>query len=266
MNEKIVLRPEDVGKWLIENFHIKYYLKEFYIYKKTGNIKGYNKISRNELRKLIEKVVTFRKKGYNDQEINTDIDKLLEERINMNENNEISMIEKGVIEYFALEDFLKCGYPTCGRIPTHYFFINDFGNIPYCKKHYDQIRNVQDFIGFGEIDEDGTPIVSCYDDGHNYIFYCIYCGENHGHGRGEGHRWAHCPNTKSPYIEKGYILRLETEDEKIERISREKEEKEEIMQAENKWKDMVLLQRLDKIIHDNVILSSYNYEIDEIDE
>lgn len=31
----------------IEN--VKYYLEEFYIYKKTGNIKGYNKIDRNEL-------------------------------------------------------------------------------------------------------------------------------------------------------------------------------------------------------------------------
>lgn len=77
--EKYNVIPEDVGKWLIENYHVKYYLKEFYIYKKTGNIKGYNKIDRNELGKLIEKIADLQKKGYNDQDIITDVDKFLEE-------------------------------------------------------------------------------------------------------------------------------------------------------------------------------------------
>lgn len=178
-------------------------------------------------------------------------------------DQEFTMVEQGEIEYFALEDFLKCGYTTCGRIPTHYFFIEQsgetVGNMACCKKHYDQIKNVQEFkiFGFEETDNNGTPIVSCYDNGRQYIFYCIYCGENHGHGRGDGHRWAHCSNINSPYKKTGYILRLETDEEKTCRVLGEEEEKREIELAEHKWKDM-LLQKLDKIVDE--ILSSYEKE------
>lgn len=177
---------------------------------------------------------------------------------------EIEMVEKEEIEYFALEDFLTCGYTTCGKIPTHYFFIEQngqtVGNIVYCKKHYDQIINVYYFknYGFGETDDDGTPIVSCHEDGRHYILYCEYCGENHYHGRGDGHRWAHCSNRNSPYITSGYILRLETDEEKASRVLEEEKRKEEIELAEHKWKDM-LLQKLGNMVDE--ISSTYEKEI-----
>lgn len=40
-------------------------------------------------------------------------------------------------------------------------------------------------------------------------FWCIYCNRNHLHGRGEGHRIAHCCNEDSPYLKSGYILKVE---------------------------------------------------------
>jgi len=37
-------------------------------------------------------------------------------------------------------------------------------------------------------------------------FYCKYCKDWHLHGRGLGHRVAHCSNPDSPYKKTGYIL------------------------------------------------------------
>jgi hypothetical protein len=38
-------------------------------------------------------------------------------------------------------------------------------------------------------------------------FWCIWCKVWHAHGRGAGHRVAHCFNERSPYIATGYILK-----------------------------------------------------------
>ena len=43
-------------------------------------------------------------------------------------------------------------------------------------------------------------------------FFCPFCKKNHLHGSGEGHRAAHCTSSKSPYLETGYILKLEESD------------------------------------------------------
>ena len=55
-------------------------------------------------------------------------------------------------------------------------------------------------------------IIPCKDnDGVHFKFYCIWCGREHLHGRGEGHRVAHC-DKGSPYKEDGYYLVKETKD------------------------------------------------------
>lgn len=41
-----------------------------------------------------------------------------------------------------------------------------------------------------------------------FIFWCPFCKEWHKHGRGPGHRAAHCyGNPESPFYETGYILK-----------------------------------------------------------
>lgn len=39
-----------------------------------------------------------------------------------------------------------------------------------------------------------------------FTFWCSYCGVEHTHGAGSGHRQAHCKNPASPYRKGGYIL------------------------------------------------------------
>ena len=36
--------------------------------------------------------------------------------------------------------------------------------------------------------------------------FCGYCNDFHLHGRGLGHRVAHCNNRQSPYNKTGYVL------------------------------------------------------------
>ena len=72
-------------------------------------------------------------------------------------------------------------------------------------------------LDMGSIDEhwdreQGKFIIPCKDDdGVHFIFYCIWCGTEHKHGRGEGHRGAHC-TSGSPYSKNGYYLVRESED------------------------------------------------------
>ncbi len=42
-------------------------------------------------------------------------------------------------------------------------------------------------------------------------FYCEFCKIIHHHGRGAGHRVAHCHNSKSPFDKTGYTLALPEE-------------------------------------------------------
>ena len=41
-----------------------------------------------------------------------------------------------------------------------------------------------------------------------YMFWCPFCQRWHRHGRGEGHRAAHCTSPESPFNETGYVLKL----------------------------------------------------------
>jgi hypothetical protein len=43
--------------------------------------------------------------------------------------------------------------------------------------------------------------------GHQLEFYCTYCRKWHFHGRGDGHRVAHCFKPDSPYKRHGYVLK-----------------------------------------------------------
>ncbi len=50
------------------------------------------------------------------------------------------------------------------------------------------------------------PIIECEDTKENWMFYCQYCKCYHHHGKGEGHRVAHCHNDMSLYARSGYYL------------------------------------------------------------
>ena len=61
------------------------------------------------------------------------------------------------------------------------------------------------------------PIVKVFksQSGKQYILWCPFCKEFHGHGSaGLGHRGAHCPRDgNSPYLKTGYILEEYTKKE-----------------------------------------------------
>jgi len=58
--------------------------------------------------------------------------------------------------------------------------------------------------------KDETPTIECRDIGRGqWAFYCQYCGTDHVHGAGEGHRVAHCHNSDSPCRKTGYYIKLE---------------------------------------------------------
>lgn len=51
------------------------------------------------------------------------------------------------------------------------------------------------------------PILSATPDPHGCLsVWCAYCKTRHYHGRGTGHRAAHCTNQQSPYLRTGYRL------------------------------------------------------------
>ena len=59
-----------------------------------------------------------------------------------------------------------------------------------------------------EYDKDGIPIINAeISDKLHIRFYCDHCKRFHYHGRGNGHRVAHCHDPKGPYAGTGYILR-----------------------------------------------------------
>lgn len=63
-------------------------------------------------------------------------------------------------------------------------------------------------------DKNGIPIVQAEPRGDfegGLKVYCDFCKTYHLHGRGEGHREAHCNDPTSPYRKTGYILALEPE-------------------------------------------------------
>jgi hypothetical protein len=62
-----------------------------------------------------------------------------------------------------------------------------------------------------QFDENGIPILDAYirDQQEGFLdVWCKFCGCYHHHGRGEGHRVAHCWTKDSPYKQTGYILRI----------------------------------------------------------
>ena len=52
---------------------------------------------------------------------------------------------------------------------------------------------------------DNIPVINVVHTKNGVKFFCPHCGKNHHHGKGEGHRVAHC-GKHSPYNKTGYIL------------------------------------------------------------
>lgn len=56
-------------------------------------------------------------------------------------------------------------------------------------------------------DREGYPLLAAEQDENGALrVWCRYCSTWHRHGRGYGHRVAHCLNPESPYRRTGYIL------------------------------------------------------------
>jgi hypothetical protein len=64
---------------------------------------------------------------------------------------------------------------------------------------------------FDVIDLD-APVLSAYEVVVNgavrWIVWCKHCMDWHNHGPAEGHREAHCQDSRSPYWKQGYNLAL----------------------------------------------------------
>ena len=55
------------------------------------------------------------------------------------------------------------------------------------------------------------PVIKClprddFPDG--LMFWCPFCEDWHRHGKGDGHRVAHCTVSNSPFNQTGYELRM----------------------------------------------------------
>lgn len=62
---------------------------------------------------------------------------------------------------------------------------------------------------------DHLPVVCAVKISHKRLkFRCDYCRAWHVHGKGEGHRVAHCTDRTSPYMATGYVLRVEGGDDR----------------------------------------------------
>ena len=55
-----------------------------------------------------------------------------------------------------------------------------------------------------------APVLAAYEasikGSVRWLVWCKHCGEWHGHGPTEGHREAHCQDSRSPYWKTGYNL------------------------------------------------------------
>ena len=110
-----------------------------------------------------------------------------------------------------------CMQETCSSKDTHYEIIYIHGMnivVSLCDKHTgfwektkEEEKKPEIFEGYdgeripvliGEPREDMVDGVKVY---------CKYCSKYHLHGKGLGHRVAHCINNKSPYNKTGYIIK-----------------------------------------------------------
>jgi hypothetical protein len=58
---------------------------------------------------------------------------------------------------------------------------------------------------------DEFPLIKCLprlDFEGGMKFWCPFCKKWHNHGRGDGHRAAHCTASNSPFNEHGYVIKL----------------------------------------------------------
>jgi len=76
----------------------------------------------------------------------------------------------------------------------------------YCGRRHEPIPHKETVIlGYYK----NTPIIKAVpEEGTGFLtFYCQYCKREHLHGRGDGHRVAHCTwESNSPFRETGYFL------------------------------------------------------------
>lgn len=77
-----------------------------------------------------------------------------------------------------------------------------------CGRRHEPFGKKTEIIG----DWRNTPIIKAYpEEGTGFLtFWCDYCNNEHLHGRGNGHRTAHCVRQRyskeSPFAKTGYYL------------------------------------------------------------
>ncbi len=62
------------------------------------------------------------------------------------------------------------------------------------------------------------PTVFVVKNDNCFEFFCYFCRSLHQHGAIEGHRLSHCTNQKSPYRDRGYMLRLPPQNQSGETV------------------------------------------------
>lgn len=73
-----------------------------------------------------------------------------------------------------------------------------------CGRRHEPFEKKTEIIGhYGD-----APIIKAYpEQGTGFLtFWCDYCKKEHLHGRGNGHRVAHCVSSSSPFEKEGYFL------------------------------------------------------------
>jgi hypothetical protein len=82
--------------------------------------------------------------------------------------------------------------------------IVEGGKCYHCGRRHEPFQMRTIILGYHE----GIPIIKAYaEQGTGFLtFWCDYCNKEHLHGRGEGHRIAHCHGGKSAFEKKGYYL------------------------------------------------------------
>lgn len=186
------------------------------------NLKDYDRMNVNCRMKEID----FKHYKNNDTCIHEDCHNEVSHYLNLNLNGirvyigfcekhqrKIDLTDEGFLFNFhevecLLHDEICCE-EHCGEKPTHVITTDVAGHeikVNLCKRHAYQILS--------QHNGKKLPVFLCEEinDGSQMKFFCPYCLKYHIHGKGEGHRVAHCFD-ESPLKKGGYYIIKEMEED-----------------------------------------------------